>query len=282
MPQDNNQVSLWNISPPPGGAGIWPKMVGHLIGGGQSHYGFFPADYYCPHILLSGRGTVRYGDKEKAINPGDMFCIWPGCNIEYFEDPDHPWVYDWIHLEGTGVRALLEAWGFSDERLVIRPGEPDVVKRLFAQIIKAYREKQPEDAFRIVAWLYEIAALCQPDLPSLVQTGGDAIYLTEQACAMMHALAHTRIGVEDVAQALNVSRSTLFRAFRTSGRGTPLNMLLTLRIQRACELLSNSRQKILTIARSCGFRDDKYFIRAFRQHTGMPPGQYRNLMKDEG
>ena len=255
-------------------------MAGQLSGGGESHYAFIPANYYCPHVLLAGHGTVRTEQGEQRVGPGDMFCIWDGKPIEYFEDASDRWEYYWIHLEGAGTRPLLEAWGFSAERLVMRPAEPETVQRLFAQVVKSYAGKRPEDVYRIVAWLYELAAVTTPE-PAAVRRAaprGDR-QLAEQARAMMAALVHTRIGVSEIAAGLGVSRTTLFRAFRSSGAGSPLDALQEVRVRRARELLENSDQKVAAVARACGFRDDKYFIRVFRRLTGSTPGQLRGEHK---
>jgi transcriptional regulator GlxA family with amidase domain len=96
---------------------------------------------------------------------------------------------------------------------------------------------------------------------------------------MMEALVHTRIRVSEIAAGLGVSRTTLFRAFRSSGAGSPLAVLQDVRVRRAQELLTPSDQKIAAVVRACGFRDDKYFIRVFRRLTGRTPGQLRGGKK---
>ena len=50
------------------------------------------------------------------------------------------------------------------------------------------------------------------------------------------------------------------------------------RIQKAKELLEDERLSMEQIAEQTGFRDHFYFIKVFKKHTGITPGQYRKHM----
>ncbi|MBQ7325270.1 MAG: helix-turn-helix transcriptional regulator [Clostridia bacterium] len=47
------------------------------------------------------------------------------------------------------------------------------------------------------------------------------------------------------------------------------------RIEAAKQLLLCSNQSVKEIAYACGFGSDKYFLRVFREKTGLTPGEYR-------
>lgn len=52
-------------------------------------------------------------------------------------------------------------------------------------------------------------------------------------------------------------------------------LVLGRRMRMACSRLLNSTESIAEIARECGYTDNAYFSRRFRQQLGIPPGQYR-------
>ena len=52
-------------------------------------------------------------------------------------------------------------------------------------------------------------------------------------------------------------------------------LVARLRIDRACHLLTHTHQPLAQIAQECGFGDQSYFTRVFRQRTGRTPGDYR-------
>ncbi len=47
------------------------------------------------------------------------------------------------------------------------------------------------------------------------------------------------------------------------------------RVMKACYLLSTTAMSVYAVAVSCGYDDEKYFARQFRQSTGLAPLQYR-------
>ena len=59
-----------------------------------------------------------------------------------------------------------------------------------------------------------------------------------------------------------------------------MRYLLNLRIRRAKELLWNEELEITEIAGMCGFQDENYFSRIFREETGRSPSQWRKEEKE--
>lgn len=49
------------------------------------------------------------------------------------------------------------------------------------------------------------------------------------------------------------------------------------RIQRSCVLLSSTEMSISEIAKDCGYENEPFFHRQFKQQTGVTPGEYRKM-----
>lgn len=58
---------------------------------------------------------------------------------------------------------------------------------------------------------------------------------------------------------------------------TPISFINEYRIEKACEMLSESEAPISNIALSVGFDNFSYFIRKFREYKGVAPNKYRSL-----
>ena len=91
----------------------------------------------------------------------------------------------------------------------------------------------------------------------------------------------TRIGdenlkIEELAEAVNMGRTVFYGKIKTLVGMSPSDFLRRLRLQRAQELISNSRMSFSQIAFAVGFSDPKYFTKCFKKETGMTPSEFRN------
>lgn len=73
----------------------------------------------------------------------------------------------------------------------------------------------------------------------------------------------------------NMTIRTFNREWKKYFNMSPNQYLITLRIEKAKKLLSESTFQISQIAEHCGFCDVMYFTRCFKNKVGIPPGVYR-------
>lgn len=100
--------------------------------------------------------------------------------------------------------------------------------------------------------------------------------LVKSAIQFIRAHAGDLIGVEQVAQALGVSRRTLDRHFVQTLNRSVREELSRVRMQQARRLLADNSRPIAEVARGCGYGTAASFSRAFRQHAGHWPSEYRS------
>ncbi len=80
--------------------------------------------------------------------------------------------------------------------------------------------------------------------------------------------------VESLAELVPMARSTFARKFRQLSGGSPMSVLLEIRMRNACELLRSSRP-LKDVARHAGYRSLSAFTTAFRRWSGQTPQSYR-------
>jgi sigma-B regulation protein RsbU (phosphoserine phosphatase) len=85
--------------------------------------------------------------------------------------------------------------------------------------------------------------------------------------------------VEDVAREMSVSTSHFKKIFKRDLGYTFSNYLNMLRIQKAKELLLNSRKSITEIAYDIGYNDSNYFSTVFKNLEGVSPREYRKKVE---
>lgn len=111
---------------------------------------------------------------------------------------------------------------------------------------------------------------------SLVHLRGRlAPWQERRAKEMLLANIDGRVGLEDLARACSLSRAHFARSFKATTGSTPMQWLLTQRIERAQNLLLNSSLPIEEIAHHCGFSDQSHLTRAFAAAVGDTPGSWR-------
>lgn len=106
-----------------------------------------------------------------------------------------------------------------------------------------------------------------------VMISGDPII--SKALTFIREHCHEGISVEDVVNALHVSRRTLEVHLKRMTGQTPQTAIFRAQINRAKKMLVETGDKIWKIAHECGFDSETRFFIVFKRETGMTPSQYR-------
>jgi transcriptional regulator GlxA family with amidase domain len=85
----------------------------------------------------------------------------------------------------------------------------------------------------------------------------------------------------DLADRAGLSTRQLERLFRKYLSATPTRYYLTLRLQRARQLLTQTSMSILSVALACGFVSASHFSKCYRECFGRTPRAERSLRGDE-
>lgn len=85
------------------------------------------------------------------------------------------------------------------------------------------------------------------------------------------------ITLEDMAKHSSMSPKYFCSYFRSMTQKTPVEYLISYRIQQASKELLNTDNSVTDIALSCGFNDLSYFIKTFKLAKGITPAKYRKM-----
>jgi len=81
--------------------------------------------------------------------------------------------------------------------------------------------------------------------------------------------------LEEMAADAGVTPSYFCRVFRKATGESPLQYVMKAKLQRAQQMLRDSRMHLATIAECLGFTSQSHFTRAFRQFAGQTPSEFR-------
>jgi LacI family transcriptional regulator len=121
-----------------------------------------------------------------------------------------------------------------------------------------------------------------PPFRLIVRKSSDLIAVNHPGIArslrFMWDHCHELIGVSDLAKVASMSIRNFHQAFVDNVGRPPGNELHRIRIERAKKLLSDSVEKMDSIAEMCGYENGNSFWVAFKRATGISPKQYQKQL----
>lgn len=87
--------------------------------------------------------------------------------------------------------------------------------------------------------------------------------------------------VREVSKTLGVNPDYMSHLFVTETGMRYTDYVNRIRMERVCELLKTTNDKIYEIAEKCGFENSNYLIRVFRRYMGMTPLDWRKIEKEK-
>ena len=126
--------------------------------------------------------------------------------------------------------------------------------------------------YRILRCLYMAYEYGRQTIPSTYDTN---IQIQRNMTSYIHEHYGSKIGLEDIADNGQVSKSTCIRLFHKYTGKSPIDFLNSYRLQMSAEKLVTTSEQITEIAYACGFGQPSYFNRLFLKEYNMTPNQYR-------
>lgn len=162
------------------------------------------------------------------------------------------------------------------------PWSADVLREL-AAIRACFAARKPGHELEVKARLYLILAAIAGG-PGFCRRRRERPEERQRMERLKSVIAHIethyagKIYLRDLAGMAGMSESRFSRFFKETMHETPLACINRLRIEKAAELLRETDRKLLDIALEVGFEHQGYFIRRFREQTGVTPAEYRRRL----
>lgn len=246
--------------------------VGFALCNGGCRWGPGVRDHYLMHHVVSGEGYYTTGDKTYSVKAGETFFSLPDTLITYISDEKNPWQYYWVGFNGSEAPLLLSKTDLSGSNPIFKNPCGGEIKQLLLEIYKC-RGDTPMASARMIGKLYELFAVimenskvfCDSEMGEYVQSA--MLYI---ACNYSFPIT-----VEEIAAHVEISRSQLCRLFKSALNCSPIQYLTKYRIDRSCDLISNTKFTMEEVAHSVGYYDALYFSKVFSRINGSSPSEFR-------
>ncbi|MCD9025710.1 response regulator transcription factor [Cohnella silvisoli] len=119
---------------------------------------------------------------------------------------------------------------------------------------------------------------CRDLMESRIMQSGyfaDTLEAIVRSLQYIHRQEQLSFTIGAVAREIGMSTSYFSKVFKDVTGRTFSEYMKAVRVERAKERLSSTKDPIYVIARNVGYEDEKYFSKTFREHVGMLPSEYR-------
>lgn len=225
--------------------------------------------------VLSGELGISTGGCEYSVNAGEWLLLEPGVRHFGSRASSGELSYLWGHFSTAHP---LECRSAAPDGELILPqyghATSQRVSLLFRQLVNysrrdAYTPRMTECALQLllmeITQEYHDSVNSSAPLPPLIQDINEWIRLN----------CHRPLNVKLIAVEFHYNPEYLSALYSRSAGITLTAAVNRARLDIAKKLLSDRNVTIKEAAYSCGFSDEKYFMRVFRRAEGMTPEQYR-------
>ena len=241
--------------------------------------------------VVRGRGNYYIDGVDYSMEPGDIFLIPRSCDHGETYDPLAPFELRFIMLENMG-----QCGGDINQIFFTNPkrirGLPHQTRRLWDQILDEVIERQSgylsnvESSVKMLyaslyRQIYEPRSRFNKEIQSHKEEGKRVI--------RDHLLEHihnyiignvSNLDVNGIAKHFHYHPKYLTHLVKNETGKTLTELILSVKLDCARELLAKTLYSISDVIRICGFGNEAYFYRVFKHETEVTPAQYRHKMQN--
>nr|WP_321453967.1 AraC family transcriptional regulator [uncultured Carboxylicivirga sp.] len=231
---------------------------------------------YC----INGSGWISINSQKIRIHSNQYFIIPANTPHSYASNEHDPWTIYWIHY--AGEQAAYFSDNFETAQNII-PSSIDRIEdrlQLFEEILLNLEMGYSFDnvVYANVCLMHFLASIRY--LGQFRQfRKSKSKDVIESSILFMKEQIGEKMTLDELAHQANLSTSHYSMIFKKKTQQSPLDYLIQLKIQAACQLLDHSSYNIKQIANQVGYDDAYYFSRIFKKVMNISPREYRNNLK---
>jgi len=229
---------------------------------GREHYGLV--------YVLSGKAEYRFRNGERSsVTEGDVIFLSPNCAYSIVTENEfrHYTVNFDIHGDGSNLETLEQSYW------LLRWKDTQQLERAMKQLVQVWHSKRPGYKMQAVGYLYVLISHFY--LAYTSEQSSQAFQRLLPARTYIEKSFHRPLTLEHLAFLTNMSVTNFRREWKKQYVESPMQYRDSLRLSHAKEYLLSGYYSVAEVAAKCGFEDVSYFVRFFRQKTGITPGAFR-------
>lgn len=217
-----------------------------------------PRPYHSLSLRLYGGGTIRLNGKNYGLKAGDLIYLPANCGYEADYAATEMFCF---HFTAESKRNLgeVEYFNCSDRAL-----------ELFQKGISVYEQKKDGYGLLLNSVFYELLSVLS------VNTEREDEILLRALAFIAENYCDPELKMERICRAAGASEATLRRRFYRRFSCSPVDYVINMRLDKACELIAANGCTVSEAAERSGFLEPKYLSRLMKKRRGFFPSSLKS------
>ncbi|HYG19227.1 MAG TPA: AraC family transcriptional regulator [Ohtaekwangia sp.] len=252
----------------------YPQKQGHPNHAFTWNKGRILDGYYVVYIS-KGRGTFESAFTDQTtLEAGTCFCLFPGVWHRYKPDAQCGWEEYWIGFKGTYPDRLMRQGFFSPDKPFVQTGLHEPLSALFQKVLDEIRGSNAGYHQVISGIALQILGLLHAARLGKHNPENEADSIIAKARFILRESPESA-RMEDITRELGIGYSKFRKLFKEVTGQSPHQYRLSLKLERAKELLNMTSLSVSEIAYETGFNSVFYFSRLFKKKNRVSPASFR-------
>ena len=230
--------------------------------------------YHTFHIILEGQGTLHYKNKNYKLSAGMVFYLPPDILSLYLPKENDPYKYVWIGVNGNELPNLLKKKNLTENNPIVHLKNSQKTVQLCKRFIDTHTQVNITEE-KMLSFFFSFMDTLKESFKPESSTSQAAKYIEHIKILIANNYMHLNFSIDSLASIMHLSHSWLCALFKKEMGMSMQEFLISVRINKASELLVETDLSINEVAYLCGFNDSLYFSSLFKKKTLFSPTQYR-------
>ena len=228
-------------------------------------------DYYLIY-LISGQLEDIITNDNVLVRPGEVIIIPPNMPWKFQCTGEHIYFYC-VHFTGSEAENILNEYNLGLFPKVNKTSINNEIQKRFHRLFDGFSKKDRFKTKDLASYLDGILI----EIARAVENEEFDKSILSKSIRYINEFYTSGIKIATLAKMENMCVTLYNKHFKSVMGMPPTKYIIKLRMQYACELLSNSEMKINEIASMCGYKDANFIIRVFKDCLGYSPLAYKKL-----
>ena len=162
------------------------------------------------------------------------------------------------------VEDRIECYNAGADGYISKPFELKILEARINNFIMHKKNKQEEFRSNV-----------EVNIDSLEPSSMDKEFLDKVISVINSNMSEGDFDVVQLADALAVSKSSLYRKMKLATGLSPIEFIRNIRLKHGSQLLKDKSISVAEVAYECGFSNPKYFATCFKEEFGVTPKEYQ-------